>query len=269
MKAQGIVLLTLLFALAMVLINTSSALACDPDPDPEAVMRCDYGGGRRLVTAAELDAIRDPTPTPTLPIAIVACAPDRDENITLQCNYERATRLLAALNPTPTPVPVVMAVYIPKPVPPPIPRGDSPNTAREPIGAWEYIGPNTSVWYKMKDGGLRLNIWLDANGQGDLTLAIYGPDQTDLYGAPVGRGSYVRDQGHDLFWTGRSRFKGTWYALVTNYNPGAVPYKINYQRVRQKGSDFCAECHGIIVDEWDRCEHDGSFCSDLLDEYRE
>jgi hypothetical protein len=150
----------------------------------------------------------------------------------------------------------------------PQPRGDSPATAIEPTGTWQFIGPYTSVWYKMNDAGLQLEIWLDAYGQSGLSMAIYAPDQKDLYGKPIGRGTFSRFQPHDLFWTGRSSARGTWYALVTNNTPVAISYSVNYKRVIHSAADRCSTCHGFEI-EWDRCESapGSSWCSDLQKEY--
>ncbi len=146
--------------------------------------------------------------------------------------------------------------------------GESPDKAMEPTGEWKYIAPNTSVWYKMDDARVQLNVWLDAGGVKDVTLAIYAPDQTDLYGKPVGRGSYNKlIPEHDLFWTGRTRAYGTWYALVANYSNIAVPYRIGYERSRNRVADQCAVCHGYIIVFEDCQPADSPHCTNLRDNY--
>lgn len=151
------------------------------------------------------------------------------------------------------------------PVPVPTPLGDSAATAREVTGEWEHIGPNTSVWYRLHDARLQLSVWLYTNGQSGVSLAIYAPDQ-DL-SKPVGRGSYNKFQPSDLFWTGRSRAFGTWYAVITNSNPFAVAYRLEYTRSIRSTADRCSTCHGWEI-EWERCEPpDSAHCTNLREEY--
>ena len=147
--------------------------------------------------------------------------------------------------------------------------GSNPDAAVEPRGTWLFIAPNASQWYKMNDAGLQLDIWLDANGQTGLSLAIYAPDQKDLYGKPIGRGSFNKfELGHDLFWTGYTTARGTWYAVVTNGAPQPISYRLDYKRVINSVAGRCSECHGFEI-EWDRCVDGGSdWCEELQEEYR-
>ncbi len=148
----------------------------------------------------------------------------------------------------------------------PQPKGDNPADAMIPDGNWRFAGPHSSVWYKIDDGGLHLEIWLDTNGQNGLSLAIYAPDQKDLDGKPVGRGSFNKFQPHDLFWSGRTSAHGIWYAVVANANPYAFPYSLNYQRVRKRAVDQCAVCHGQIS-VFEGCEPpDSAHCTNLKEE---
>jgi hypothetical protein len=198
--------------------------------------------------------------------SVLACDPDPDPNAVLRCSYEYVPRPLATPTPTARPAPTITPV----PAAPIVARGDSPDTAREPTGNQEYIGPEAKVWYKLETEGLRLTIWVDANNQTGLSLAMYGPDQTDLYGKPVARVT-SQSNGHDLFWTGRTRARGAWYALLTNSNSFAVPYSLNSSLTRHKISDLCAACHGNMI-EWQQCEgkhRNPNFCSDMQNEYNE
>ncbi len=161
----------------------------------------------------------------------------------------------------------------PPPAPPPapapvIPGSPDPYNAPEPTGAWVHIAGKTTVWYRVSDRGRRLNIWMDNNHMPGLTMSIYGPDQPDVWGSkPVGRGT--PDQGHDFWWTGRARMKGYWRIRITNTTDDPIAYSLNARSVSEKASDMCRDCHGNIVDEWDRCEHSGSFCEDLQEEFRQ
>lgn len=157
----------------------------------------------------------------------------------------------------------------PPPAPAPSPAGSSdPNNAPKPSGQPVYIGPHTTVWYAASDGWRRLTMYIDDNHATGMTMAIYGPDQRDVWSTkPVGMGA--PGQGHDFFWTGRSGFKGTWRIKLTNNNDFGVPYTFVAMSVSDKAGDMCRNCHGNIVDEWDRCEHSGSFCDDLKTAYKQ
>ncbi|MDE3090686.1 MAG: hypothetical protein KGJ80_15025 [Chloroflexota bacterium] len=149
-----------------------------------------------------------------------------------------------------------------------LPGGINLENAITPNGRWQHINPGSSLWYKMNDARLQLEIWIDTNGQSGLSLEIYAPDQHDSYGKPIGRGSFSKFQPHDLFWTGRSAATGVWYAVVTNASPAPISYSLNYKRARHKASDRCSECHGDNI-EWDRCQDgaNSTFCEDLQNEY--
>jgi hypothetical protein len=155
-------------------------------------------------------------------------------------------------------------VHVPAPVPPGSP---DPYNAPAPSGTQVYISAHTSVWYSVSDRGRRLTMWLDANHQSGLTMHIYGPDQQDVWNSrPVGRAA--PGEGHDFFWTGRSALKGLWRIRLTNTNDFAVPYTFTATAVSDKNGDLCRDCHGgSIEDEWERCEHEGSFCEDLKEEF--
>ncbi len=196
------------------------------------------------------------TPPPTL---ILDCLQFEDGDYYDDLFSYRCSRF--TLEPTVQPTTVAVAVVKPKP-------GINPETAVEPNGTWEFISPNATHWYRMNDAGLELRIWLDANGQRGLSLAIYGPDQRDLYGKPVGRGAFNKfEPSHDLYWTGFTTARGTWYALVTNNGQATIPYSLNYRRVINSVAGRCSACHGFEI-EWDRCvSHGNDFCGDLQKEY--
>ncbi len=172
-----------------------------------------------------------------------------------------STPLKPARKPAPKPAPAPL--HVPAPV---IPGSPDPYNAPAPSGQTVYIAPMTSVWYSVSDRGRRLTMWMDANHQTGLTMAIYGADQQDVWNAkPVGKAA--PGEGHDFFWTGRSRFKGNWRVRITNTNDFSVPYTLTATAVSDKNGDLCRDCHGVIEDEWERCEHEGSFCEDLKEEF--
>ena len=158
-------------------------------------------------------------------------------------------------------------VEVPQHVPAaPQPGSADPFNAPAPSGTWFHLGPHSSVWYNISDRGRRLNVWMDADTNTGLVMAIFGPDIQDVWNArPTGQGA--PGEGHAFFWTGRSRFKGIWRIRITNPNDYSVPYSLTAANISDKNGDLCRDCHGIIEDEWDRCEHDGSFCEDLKDQY--
>jgi len=135
-------------------------------------------------------------------------------------------------------------------------------------GGWEWIPANSSVWYKMSDAhSLQVQIWVFANGQGGLLLDVYAPDQKDLYGKPVGRGSLNKNYpGADLFYSGRSAAYGIWYARLTNTNPFPVLYSIRYTQTTPTLGNVCDNCHKAIGYNWDACP-DPAFCQKLHDYY--
>ncbi len=162
----------------------------------------------------------------------------------------------------PTPIrPVVLALPTAKPTP----LGINPETARSPSDQWSYIAPGSTIWYRIDDSGT-LEIFMNANGQSGITFSVYAPDQKDLYGPPIGRGTKSAVLPYDLFWTGRTAVRGTWYAVVRNDNPFPVNYALNYQRKIGSVADRCASCHGYEI-EWDRCESDTGWCEGLSEEY--
>ncbi len=146
----------------------------------------------------------------------------------------------------------------------PMPSGDSPGTARTPDGSTAFLSPGQSLWFKM-ESLQRLYIWADTGGADRIELAIYGPGTTDFWGTkPIGTGSKNRNEGHDLFWTGRAPGGGVWYARVSNYNDASVPVSVNFERVKSRIKDFCTSCHGDEFD-FETCDSkDPKFCEEFL-----
>ncbi len=196
------------------------------------------------------------------------CIPD-DANPTLCTRLPRAQVALVSSDITSKPTPASHALFAAATNKP---AASNPAAAAEPTGTWEWIGPNATVWYKVTDSRMALDVWVDANRQGGLSLAVFAPEQTDLYGStPVGRGSFnVSQPEHDLFWTGHTRAFGSWYIRLTNNNNSAISYNLNYLRKAISQANYCAACHGYDIDEWNRCETRGNdnFCGDLQGNYK-
>lgn len=151
---------------------------------------------------------------------------------------------------------------------PPKPGSADPYNAPMPSGTWFYVEPHTSVWYAISDRGRRLNVWMDADRNSGLVMAVYGADVQDVWSRhPTGQGA--PGGGHAYFWTGRSRFKGTWKIRITNPSDVSVPYNLAAANISDKIGDLCRDCHGGSIDdaEFGRCEHSGSFCDDLRDQF--
>jgi hypothetical protein len=111
----------------------------------------------------------------------------------------------------------------------------------------------------------RLYVWVDTGGQLGIELAIFPPGTTDFWGKkPVGLGSKNRNEGHDLFWTGRAPGEGDWYARVTNKTDISIPIVVDFTRVNSRLKDFCTSCHGNEFD-FETCEsNDPAFCEEFL-----
>lgn len=137
-----------------------------------------------------------------------------------------------AARPQPTPVSAVPAA----------PRGDSPGAAISADGTTHVIPPGSSQWYRLADSPnpLALEVWLDAGGNRGIGFGVFGPDQMNPYSPdhPVGRGTYSRNSGHDLNWSGQYLVPGTWYAVVTNSTGAPVNITVGTDQ-QQKGPRNC------------------------------
>jgi len=146
-----------------------------------------------------------------------------------------------------------------------------PGTGNAPAwnapGSWTWIEPRSSTWYKLHGGRLQVLVWLFANGQRGITFDVYAPDQKDLYGKPVGRGSFnPSQQPADLFYSGRTQAGGIWYVRVNNDNPFPVAYSLRYTTALPSLGNVCNDCHNVLGDlMFDRCfsGDNSSFCDDL------
>lgn len=238
----------------------------------------------QITSTPDLSSSATPTATITLTTTLAETL--------LQTSTVTST-LVAAQLVTPTLTPTPRPTLRPRPTP----RGDSPETARDPfyvrpqncinamcpeqLGApsltsstdWTWIDPNTSIWYKMDDGhGFQLQIWLFANGQSGLSFDVYAPDQQDLYGKPIGRGSFNKSQaniGADLFYSGRTQAHGVWHLKVNNSNSIPVAFSLKFTRTLPTMSNVCDVCHKLIGTDWDSCTNgaNSEHCQLLQDYY--
>lgn len=139
-----------------------------------------------------------------------------------------------AVKAVPTPAPVAVVPAKPNVAATATPKGDAPSSAMAVTGEWVTLAAGAVHWYKIDNGNnFFLDLWLDANGKSDITLAVYAPEQANALSVnlpPKGRGTPNKsDPTHDLYWKGSSA-NGTWYALVRNYNTVPVQYRLGIQQ---------------------------------------
>ncbi len=92
-----------------------------------------------------------------------------------------------------------------------------------PTGAWRTLDPNSSVWYKIGQGGNHIEAVLQAQPLDGTRMEVYAPNVWDH---PIGVGS--RQRGVDgLVWSGgRWEEYGDWLARITNDTPNPVQYRL-------------------------------------------
>ncbi len=161
---------------------------------------------------------------------VFACSPEEDG---AGCTFARPNavqtraalaRAAASVQAAPKPAPVAA-----------VKRGLGPGDAIDPADKWDTIQPGATVWYKMdRPQNSHLELWLDANGNPGIKMAIYSPDQIADLGTvqPKGRATPNKlDNRHDQWWVGQSPSGGTWYAIVTNVTNQALAYKVGSDQV--------------------------------------
>jgi hypothetical protein len=197
------------------------------------------------------------------------CIPD-DDNPTQCARLPQRQVVVVSSDILSKPTPASHAVFVAATTGKP--GAPNPDVAGEPTGNWEWIAPHVTVWYKVSDTRMALDVWVDANRQEGLELAVFAPEQKEWWNStPVGRGSFNPSQPeHDLFWTGHTRAYGSWNIRLTNINNIPVSYSLNYFRKAISQANYCAVCHGYDIDEWSRCETRGNdnFCGNLESSYK-
>jgi Tol biopolymer transport system component len=110
--------------------------------------------------------------------------------------------------------------------------GTGPADALTPTGAAQSIGGNQQQWFRFDYSGDKslITAWLDSARASDLSFSIYTPDEIGAWinGDPlmaIGRGA--SGSGHDLFWTGRFNFHGTFYLVVQNNSSDTISFRVN------------------------------------------
>jgi hypothetical protein len=219
-----------------------------------------------ILAALALMAFSVPAPSATV---LVHRAPLQQSTITptltLTATMQTTSTIIITDTTTVTPTQVPTST----PMPTATPTGKDPYQARVPSGNWEFIDPNSSLWFEMTDSRQKLEVWLDANGQKGLTLEIFAPEQKDLWNSrAIGQGTFNKLQPqHDLFWAGKTVAFGAWHAKLTNHNSFPVNYSLSFDRVATRTADVCAVCHGYEIG-FDGCSDKGDgFCAGLEDRF--
>ncbi len=139
--------------------------------------------------------------------------------------------------PTPTRLPSTIPTVLPKPtirvvrasvptlLPQPNPSGATganPASPLVPINGWQTLSAGSSVWYVIGDGGVHMDVAMQAKPLDGVTFEVYAPAQLDQ---PIGHGTY-QTQTDSLVWAGGQwQANGNWLARILNRNPMAVQYK--------------------------------------------
>jgi hypothetical protein len=157
-------------------------------------------------------------PAPLPPVAPQASAPTPLPPVMLPSYYA-----------APTPLPPISSQSYPSNPPPavipPAPvtySGSTRSDALEPSDSFRTLNAGASVWYRIGTSGTHIDVWLEANPLGGVSMAIYAPNGSNQ---PIGRGT--PDNSGRLVWSGGHwEGEGNWYAQITNSNPVAVQYRI-------------------------------------------
>lgn len=119
------------------------------------------------------------------------------------------------------------------------PSGAGPTDPLMVTGNWQPLAPGASAWFYFDYGASsdksRAEVDLDANGVGNLGLAIFTPTQAaawlqDATTKPVGigtpPGAATAASIHDLVWLGAFNTSGRYFAVVTNGNASQISYRL-------------------------------------------
>ncbi|HEX7594154.1 MAG TPA: hypothetical protein VF429_08300 [Anaerolineae bacterium] len=119
------------------------------------------------------------------------------------------------------------------------PSGAGPTDPLMVTGNWQPLAANASAWFYFDYGASsdrsRVEVDLDANGAGNIALAIFTPAQgsawlNDPTTKPVGIGTLPGSASaasiHDLVWLGAFNTSGRYFAVVTNGNASPISYRL-------------------------------------------
>ena len=275
MKTNTIVHLLALVGLAFVLLlaimPTSSAYAFEP-PWPAGIP---WPTSAPWPTANPLQIgvpwspsqqtypVYIPTPAAPAPQTYSVYGPTPLPPIGQQSQIYSAPAPLPPIAPqsiAPTPLPPISSPSYPNNPPPavapPAPvtyNGSTRSSALEPSDSFRTLNAGTSVWYIVGTSGDHIDVWLEANPLGGVSMAIYAPNGSDK---PVGHGS--PDNSNRLVWSGGHwEGGGNWYAQITNSNPVAVQYRIqtSARNISNKSCYSYWEYIGPNLVYWTQCNN--------------
>lgn len=107
--------------------------------------------------------------------------------------------------------------------------GGGPGDAIYADGSAQTVAPHSLLWFRFDYGGEKqIDVTLDANDASALGFNVYTPQavadwQNGESLKKIGEGSHV--QNHDLGWSGRFNFPGTFFVVV--HNDGDAPVSVN------------------------------------------
>ncbi len=168
---------------------------------------------------AQVEASSTPTSTPTLTrTPTPTSTPTSTATPTVVPPTDTATPTSTATRKPVLPTrPRPSATLVPSPTP------ASPSGPLLPSDSWQTLGPNTSVMYKIGEGGNHIEAVLQAQPLNGMKMEVFAPN---LWDHPVGMGSLQRGVDGLVWAGGRWEDYGDWMARITNGNPTAVQYRL-------------------------------------------
>lgn len=134
--------------------------------------------------------------------------------------------------PVPPSIPVIVIPQNPAPAqsnvlstnnPAPVnDSGASPSYPRATTGSWDTLGAGASVWYRIGNGGVHMDVFLDTSAN-NVSLAVYAPNQ---FHKPIGYGTPHKGSDRLAWAGGHWKSQGAWVAQVTNGNPMPISYRL-------------------------------------------
>jgi hypothetical protein len=200
----------------------------------------------------QINPIPAPTPLPPVVLHSNNPAPTPLPPVVLHPNNPAPTSIPSPISSAPIPIAPSPNESASTPVPPPTNTpvqpvvsavaantgsGDTQSDALVPNDTWQNLDAGGSVWYRIGSGGVHMDVWLDSNPVGGMSMSVFAPNGSNQ---PIGRGTGSNSSPGRLLWSGGNwRANGDWYALVTNGNPFPVQYKIG----RSQFEIVKHECH--------------------------
>lgn len=123
--------------------------------------------------------------------------------------------------------PIIVATAAPIPPQPiaaaPPASGSNPSIPSNVTNTWQTLGPGSSIWVKLGNGGDHIDAFLEANPLDGVTMQVFPPGNL---GQPIGQGTYQNATGKLVWSGGKWNSTGDWMAKITNGGSGAVQYKL-------------------------------------------